>query len=139
MWTTGFGTLTAHWSRCILLLNPEMEADKLQSYVRMYEQSGWMPSFAVLWGDMPCMTGNHAAAWMADAWFKGVQNFDVKKAYEGLKKNSLEATLASLAQRPENVRWMISTMNTVTCPHCIRMKKKLSPRCIRSNAGRPSL
>jgi len=31
------------------LLNPEMEADKVQSYVRMYEQSGWMPVFAVLW------------------------------------------------------------------------------------------
>ncbi|HTJ79853.1 MAG TPA: GH92 family glycosyl hydrolase [Rariglobus sp.] len=76
-----------------LLLNPEMEADQIQSYVRMYEQSGWMPSFAVLWGDHACMTGNHAAAWMADAWFKGVRDFDLKKAYEGVRKNSLEATL----------------------------------------------
>jgi predicted alpha-1,2-mannosidase len=75
------------------LLNPEMEADKIRSYVDMYEQSGWMPSFAVAHGDMPCMTGNHAAAWMADAWFKGVRNFDIAKAYEGLKKNSLQATL----------------------------------------------
>jgi len=75
------------------LLNPEMEADKIQSYVRMYEQAGWMPSFAVLWGDYACMTGNHAAAWMADAWFKGVRNFDLKAAYEGVRKNSLEATL----------------------------------------------
>jgi predicted alpha-1,2-mannosidase len=75
------------------LLNPEQQADKIQSYVRMYEQSGWMPSFAVLWGDYACMTGNHAAAWMADAWFKGVRNFDVNKAYEGVKKNSLEATI----------------------------------------------
>src|SRR5882724_7441772 len=76
-----------------MLLNPEMEADQLQSYVRMYEQTGWMPSFAVLWGDYPCMTGNHAAAWFADAWFKGVRNFDLKKAYEGVRKNSLDATL----------------------------------------------
>lgn len=75
------------------LLNPEQQADKIQSYVRMYQQSGWMPSFAVLFGDMPCMTGNHAAAWMADAWFKGVRNFDLKTAYEGLRKNSLDATL----------------------------------------------
>jgi hypothetical protein len=52
-----------------------------------------MPSFAVLWGDYACMTGNHAAAWMADAWFKGVRNFDLKTAYEGLRKNSLDATL----------------------------------------------
>ena len=44
------------------LLNPQIEADKIQSYVRMYEQSGWMPSFAVLWGNHECMTGNHARA-----------------------------------------------------------------------------
>ena len=74
------------------LLHPEMEADKLQSYVRMYEQGGWMPSFAVSWGPYSCMNGNHAANWMADAWFKGVRNFDVKTAYAGLRKNSLEGT-----------------------------------------------
>lgn len=75
------------------ILHPAMEADKVASYVRMYEQSGWMPSFALLYGDNPCMTGNHAAAWMADVYFKGIKNFDVQKAYEGLRKNSLEATL----------------------------------------------
>jgi predicted alpha-1,2-mannosidase len=67
----------------------------------MYEQSGWMPSFAVLWGDHACMNGNHAAAWFADNWFKGVQNFDVLKAYEGVKKNSLEATLLPWRNGPK--------------------------------------
>ena len=75
------------------ILNPQMEADKIASYVRMFEQSGWMPSFAVLWGDYPCMTGNHAAAWIADAWFKGIRDFDLKSAYAGLRKNALEGTL----------------------------------------------
>ncbi|MBU6410798.1 MAG: glycoside hydrolase family 92 protein, partial [Verrucomicrobia bacterium] len=83
------------------LLNPEQEADKIQSYVRMYEQSGWMPSFAVLWGDAPCMIGNHAAAWMADAWFKGVTNFDLSAAYAGLRKNSLDATLLPWRNGPK--------------------------------------
>ncbi len=84
-----------------LLLNPTMEADQLQSYVRMYEQSGWMPSFAVMWGDYACMNGNHAAGWFADAWFKGVRNFDVEKAYAGLRKNSLEATLLPWRNGPK--------------------------------------
>jgi predicted alpha-1,2-mannosidase len=75
------------------ILNPAQEADKIASYVKMYEQSGWMPSFALIFGDNPCMTGNHAAAWIADAYFKAVRNFDIQKAYEGLRKNSLEATL----------------------------------------------
>ncbi len=74
------------------LLNPGMEADKLQSFVRMYEQSGWLPCFAVLWGNWPAMTGNPAAPWMADAWAKGVTNFDLATAYAGVRKNSLEGT-----------------------------------------------
>jgi predicted alpha-1,2-mannosidase len=74
------------------LLNPAMEADKVQSYVRMYEQSGWLPEFAVLWGNHPCMTGNPAAPWIADVWNKGITNFDVATAYAGLKKNSVEGT-----------------------------------------------
>jgi predicted alpha-1,2-mannosidase len=75
------------------ILNPTKEGDKIASYVRMYQQSGWMPSFALVFGDNPCMTGNHVAGWVADAWLKGVRNFDLETAYEGLKKNSLQATL----------------------------------------------
>jgi predicted alpha-1,2-mannosidase len=74
------------------ILNPGMEADKVQSYVRMYEQSGWMPEFGVLWGNFECMTANPAAAWIADVWAKGVTNFDLATAYAGIRKNSLEGT-----------------------------------------------
>lgn len=76
-----------------MLLNPEKDQAMIRSYIEMYKQTGWMPSFAVTFGDWPAMVGNHASAWMADAWSKGLRNFDVKTAYEGLKKNSLEATL----------------------------------------------
>jgi len=75
------------------LLNPDMEADKIQSYVRMYQQSGIMPTFALLSGPYPCMNGNHAAPWFADAWFKGVRNFDLQTAFEGVRKRSLQDTL----------------------------------------------
>jgi predicted alpha-1,2-mannosidase len=75
------------------ILNPEMESDKLQSYVRMYEQSGIMPTFAIVTGPYACMNGNHAAPWFADAWFKGIRNFDLPTAYEGVRKRSLDSTL----------------------------------------------
>ena len=75
------------------LLNPDMEGDKIQSYVRMYQQSGIMPTFALASGNYPCMNGNHAAPWFADAWFKGVRNFDLDTAYEGVKKRALHDTL----------------------------------------------
>lgn len=75
------------------LLNPDLEADKIQSYVRMYQQSDIMPTFALLTGPYACMNGNHAAPWFADAWFKGVRNFDLPTAFEGVRKRSLEDTL----------------------------------------------
>ncbi|MFT4113020.1 GH92 family glycosyl hydrolase [Silvibacterium sp.] len=75
------------------LLNPQMEADKLQSYVRMYEQGGIMPTFNTVAGPMACMNGNHSAPWFADAYFKGVRNFDLATAYEGVRKRSLDSTL----------------------------------------------
>jgi predicted alpha-1,2-mannosidase len=75
------------------LLNPDMEADKIQSYVRMFQQSGTMPSFALLTGLYACMNGNHAAPWFADAWFKGVRNFDLQVAFDGVRKRSLDGTL----------------------------------------------
>jgi predicted alpha-1,2-mannosidase len=84
------------------LLNPEMEADKVQSYVRMFEQSGWLPSFAVLWGNHECMTGNQAAPWFADCWAKGVTNFDLATAYAGVRKNSLEGTWLPWRRGPKS-------------------------------------
>jgi len=75
------------------LLDPQMEADKIQSYVRMYQQAGIMPTFALVTGPYACMNGNHSAAWFADAWFKGVRNFDLPTAYEGIRKRSLDVTL----------------------------------------------
>jgi predicted alpha-1,2-mannosidase len=75
------------------LLNPQMVTDQIRSYILMYEQGGTIPSFALLTGDWPAMTGNYAAVWFADAWYKGLRNFDLQTAYEGVCKNSLDRTL----------------------------------------------
>ena len=85
------------------LLNPEMQADKIQSYVRMYQQSGIMPTFALVSGPAGIMNGNHAAPWIADAWNKGVRNFDLPVAYAGLRKRSLEQTMLPWRLGPKTV------------------------------------
>ena len=88
MWDTYLAAHPLH-----AMINPDLEALKIESYVRMYEQSGWMPSFPILFGDNPAMNGHHSAAIIADAYFKGIRDFDIEKAYEGLKKNAMEATM----------------------------------------------
>lgn len=75
------------------ILNAEMESDMISSYIRMYEQSGWLPQFPQLQGDAPAMNGFHSTIMILDAWRKGVRNFDVNMAYEAMKKNALQGTM----------------------------------------------
>ena len=75
------------------ILNPSMEEDMLHSYVRMFEQSGWMPTFPVLYGDHVCMNAFHSSITFLDAYRKGLKRFDIDKAYDGMRKNATEATM----------------------------------------------
>ncbi|HTE25556.1 GH92 family glycosyl hydrolase [Flavitalea sp.] len=75
------------------ILNPAQQEDMLQSYVRMYEQSGWLPTFPVLFGDHACMNGFHSSIVFLDSYRKGLRHFDFEKAYEGMKKNAISATM----------------------------------------------
>jgi len=84
-----------------MILNPKDEADMLQSYVNMYEQSGWMPQFPELHKDDPAMNGFHSNIVFLDAWRKGIRNYDVDKAYEGMKKNATEATMIPWRNGPK--------------------------------------
>jgi predicted alpha-1,2-mannosidase len=83
------------------ILNPAMESDMLNSYVNMYEQSGWMPTFPVLFGDNPCMNGFHSTVMFLDDYRKGIRGFDVDKAYEGVLKNATQATMLPWENGPK--------------------------------------
>ena len=76
-----------------LLIEPDKQQDMIQSYIRMYEQSGWMPSFPSVAGDQAVMIGHHVAAFILDTYSKGYRDFDVAEAYEGMRKNATQATM----------------------------------------------
>lgn len=75
------------------ILNPQMQSDILNSYVQMYEQSGWMPTFPETLGNHMCMNSFHSSSLFIDAYRKGILDYDMNKAYEGVKKNLTEATM----------------------------------------------
>ncbi len=75
------------------ILNPQMQSDILNSYVQMFEQSGWMPTFPETLGNHMCMNSYHSSSLFIDAYRKGIAGFDMNKAYEGIKKNLTEATI----------------------------------------------
>jgi predicted alpha-1,2-mannosidase len=77
----------------MLILDPSRQSDMVESYIRMYDQSGWMPGFPQFYGDFPAMIGFHSAALVWDTWQKGVRNISIEKAYEGLRKNAIKGTM----------------------------------------------
>jgi len=83
------------------ILNPKMESDMLNSYVNMYEQSGWMPTFPVLFGDNPCMNGFHSTVMFLDDYRKGIRGFDLEQAYKGVLKNATQATMLPWENGPK--------------------------------------
>ncbi|WP_442845746.1 GH92 family glycosyl hydrolase [Leeuwenhoekiella sp. H156] len=61
------------------LLSPDVTGDIIQSLVDKGSYSGFMPTF---------FHGDHAAPFIAQAYGKGITNFDVNKAYELLLNNA---------------------------------------------------
>lgn len=103
-----FYTVDQLWDsfRCMhplqLLLEPERHREMLASYVKMYEQSGAMPSFPSADGDSPVMFGFHASSLFADALAKGIEA-DYRTAYEGMRRNATEITMLPwVGDRPAN-------------------------------------
>lgn len=75
-----------------LILEPQVHEDSLASYLRMYQQSGWLPRFPYLNGNAPCMIGHHTVSILAGAVAKGVK-LDVPLAFEAALKNATQRTM----------------------------------------------
>ena len=84
-----------------MILDPGMESDMLQSYVRMYRQSGWMPDYPKHFGDRAGMYGFHSSIMFLDAYRKGIRDFDIEKAFEGMLKSAEEATMLPSRNGPK--------------------------------------
>jgi len=88
-----------------VIMEPTMESDMIHSYITMAQQMSrpWMPNFPEVTGDSRRMNSNHAVAMVADAYNKGLRNFDLEKAYEASKAAITEKTLAPWSAKPAGV------------------------------------
>jgi predicted alpha-1,2-mannosidase len=85
-----------------ILIEPEMETNMIQSYIRMAQQSsdGWMPTFPEITGDSHRMNGNHAVAVVWDAYCKGLRGFDLEAAYAACKSALTEKSFLPWTKTP---------------------------------------
>ncbi len=73
----------------LTILEPKIEGDMIQSLVNMYKQGGWIPKWPNP-GYTATMVSVPSTPVITDAYLKGINNFEVEKAYEGMRKNHME-------------------------------------------------
>jgi len=82
----------------LIFLAPDRVNAMIQSLLQSYDESGWIPK----WPNPDysnVMMGTHADAVIADAYIKGLRDYDVKKAYEATLKNAQEKGTGLYAAR----------------------------------------
>lgn len=72
------------------LLFPEVSADLLQSLTKKAEQGDWLPIFPCWNSYTAAMIGDHSISVFADAYAKGIRDFDLETAYRYMRKNAFE-------------------------------------------------
>ncbi len=82
------------------LVYPEKLGEIMQGImVNPYLESGWLPEWSSP-GHRDCMIGSNSASIIAEAYLKGITDFDIEKAYEGILNNSEnEGPLSSVGRK----------------------------------------
>ena len=82
------------------LMYPEKLGEILQGImVNPYKESGWLPEWSSP-GHRDCMIGSNSASIIAEAYLKGINNFDIETAYQGIINSSNnEGPLSSVGRK----------------------------------------
>jgi predicted alpha-1,2-mannosidase len=75
-----------------MMIAPREQRDMLVSLVKMKEQGGFLPRWPSGNGYTGSMLGSPADMVISESWQKGIRDFDVKSAYEGMKFLALNPT-----------------------------------------------
>lgn len=69
------------------LMYPELNSQIMQGLENAYKESGWLPEWASP-GHRDCMIGSNSASLIADAYVKGIRDFDAELLYDAVIKNA---------------------------------------------------
>ena len=60
----------------------------IQTFIRQYEQGGLLPVWELAANETNCMIGYHSVPVIADAYMKGIRDYDADKALEAMVKSA---------------------------------------------------
>lgn len=82
------------------LLFPDRQLDMVRTMIDMYREHGWLPKWELYGRETLTMEGDPAIPVIVDTWMKGLRDFDLKTAYEAMRK-SATAPGAENLMRPD--------------------------------------
>jgi len=69
------------------ILFPERDAEIIRGWINAYKEGGWFPKWTSP-GYRNVMIGTHVESLIADAFYKGIRDYDLQAAYSGAKKDA---------------------------------------------------
>ena len=72
------------------ILQPSLINQFVQSLIVKGQQGGWLPIFPCWNNYTAAMIGDHATAFIASAFIKGIRGYDVQAAYKLMRRNAFE-------------------------------------------------
>ncbi|MBD3891647.1 GH92 family glycosyl hydrolase [Olleya marilimosa] len=70
------------------IINQDKTTDFINTFIAKYNEGGIMPIWDLSANYTGCMIGYHAVPVIADAYLKGIKNYDVDKAFEAMKHSA---------------------------------------------------
>ncbi|MFY0601991.1 MAG: GH92 family glycosyl hydrolase [Cyclobacteriaceae bacterium] len=102
----------------LALVYPEIQEGMIRSMLGMYEENGWLPKWELLGMETDVMVGDPAIPTIVDSYLRGLKNFDVKLAYEAMRKSATQLdnnplrpeiklydSLGYIPENPDNSIW----------------------------------
>ncbi|WP_425236193.1 GH92 family glycosyl hydrolase [Ulvibacterium sp.] len=71
------------------ILDSELVNDMVQSMLTYYDQSGVLPVWVLSGNETGTMPGYHSVSIIAEAYLKGIRDYDTDKAFEAMKKTMM--------------------------------------------------
>ena len=88
-------------STLMTLLYPEKQLDIIRTMINMYKESGWLPKWELYGRETLTMEGDPAIPYIVDAYRRGLRDYDIETAYEGMRKGATTPGKFNLL-RPDN-------------------------------------
>lgn len=77
-----------NFHQLMTLVYPEHQMDMVRTMLDMYREHGWFPKWELYGRETLTMEGDPSIPVIVDTWMKGLRDFDINLAYEGMYKSA---------------------------------------------------